>query len=622
LSRPAMAPVNPGDEAAAASATRGKEKRLIVAVVILSILLVVAILLIVAGLVYYFQFDESPGRLQGSLGLHLEDTVALPSSPNGLLGSYDEKWNSIMEHTGACGTQHGREKDDPDYYTSNSGIPHDPSAHGFMATHSTHRFLAIHEHTALVVGEGKHGVWRFQENGFIRVYRGKGMAGIVDTTKSKDKVLAMELDENNKVKDEDRDMLDILKSSYMNIDSNHEFDYAFGKESEGGFWNWIDLPIYHPMFEGKYEDHVPIDLPVYYCQTSSPNFPHMGVAWHLMKAQPAANKIGPLGKRAGMDIRENFNDVVRLYQFPDAGVWANVGQGNAKTDMAAKNLEELKEYNQTLNYQRIDLEKMGVEVYLMERAYHNAKDTYLFMTIVMLDEFNTEANRKSVHSYIRRQGKYYEGLLKRKWNLDDMKISDEPNHFPTVIIENETDERKMYGLPTYGHHHMARLAHGLTGGGCPSKGGDVTGYPWGNPGSGFPVNYEEITPLCDGFLIDIKCWADLFNRTWTDPDIFLGNAGRPYRGAETVLYQAHSNVYGEYTDPYNVGKENPYHLDLTKDGKRRTDPGCGYYKEAEHVDFYLDFGRVKQHDVDYDSLNVTLKIPKRSCAADSCSINP
>ena len=63
--------------------------------------------------------------------------------------------------------------DDPDYYSSNSGMPHDPSTTGHMATHGTHRFLAMHEQTALLVGEGKHGVWRFQENGFIRVYRNK-----------------------------------------------------------------------------------------------------------------------------------------------------------------------------------------------------------------------------------------------------------------------------------------------------------------------------------------------------------------------------------------------------------------------------------------------------------------
>ena len=30
----------------------------------------------------------------------------------------------------------------------------------------------------MLVGEGKHGVWRFQENGFIRIYRGVGKEGI------------------------------------------------------------------------------------------------------------------------------------------------------------------------------------------------------------------------------------------------------------------------------------------------------------------------------------------------------------------------------------------------------------------------------------------------------------
>ena len=154
-------------------------------------------------------------------------------------------------------------------------MPHDPSASGFMATHGTHRFLAIHEQTALLVGEGKHGVWRIQENGFVRVYRENGKEGIPPEKKEGviDLEGKVEVKEETKEQDEEINRLyDILEENYLNIDYKHKnFNYAFGdneisEESEGRYLNWIDLPIFHPKFGGKYEDHVPIDLPAYFCQ--------------------------------------------------------------------------------------------------------------------------------------------------------------------------------------------------------------------------------------------------------------------------------------------------------------------------------------------------------------------
>ena len=58
----------------------------------------------------------------------------------------------------------------------------------------------------------------------------------------------------------------------------------------------------------------------------------MGVTWDYIKAQPAANKIGPLGKRAGIDIRENFHSAIRMTHFPESGIWANIGQENSKNN--------------------------------------------------------------------------------------------------------------------------------------------------------------------------------------------------------------------------------------------------------------------------------------------------
>ena len=144
-------------------------------------------------------------------------------------------------------------------------MPHDPSSAGFMATHSTHWFLSMHEQTALLVGEGKHGVWRFQENGFIRVYRDKESPGI---PKDKGEAVLVDWKDKDNLAQDVKDLLDILAKNYMNIDANHEFNYSFGNDqvSAEGWLNWIDLPIYHPKFEGKYDDHVPIDLPLFYCQ--------------------------------------------------------------------------------------------------------------------------------------------------------------------------------------------------------------------------------------------------------------------------------------------------------------------------------------------------------------------
>ena len=149
-------------------------------------------------------------------------------------------------------------------------MPHDPSTSGFMATHGTHRFLALHEQTGLLVGEGKHGVWRFQENGFIRVYREEGKEGI--PVEMKEVVLDFESVEDGEEDEERNRLFEILQNNYKNYDPKFkdDFNYTFNVtlKSDNDSLNWIDLPIYHPKFNNKYEDHVPIDLPLFYCQVN------------------------------------------------------------------------------------------------------------------------------------------------------------------------------------------------------------------------------------------------------------------------------------------------------------------------------------------------------------------
>ena len=94
-----------------------------------------------------------------------------------------------------------------------------------------------------------------------------------------------------------------------------------------------------------------------------------------------------------------------------------------------------------------------------------------------------------------------------------------------VVINGATVERDVHPLPLYGHHHPNRSTFGLNGGACPSKGGDWASYPWGDAGGGWPINYQEITPFCDGFAIDMKAWANLFVDTWDDPTFGVGNSG-------------------------------------------------------------------------------------------------
>ena len=163
----------------------------------------------------------------------------------------------------------------------------------------------------------------------------------------------------------------------------------------------------------------------------------MGVTWNLIKKQPTSNIVGRLGKRAGMDIQENINDVVRFRMFDDAGLWANIGQGDPKTDTMPRNLEELTSREQTVNYQRIDLQKMDLEVYLAERAYHNASETYIFLMFVM-----SPKSKDTAHSYIRPHGKYYDYLVEKGYSKQLEKM-DTPNYAPKVPIENETEEKQV-----------------------------------------------------------------------------------------------------------------------------------------------------------------------------------
>ena len=64
--------------------------------------------------------------------------------------------------------------------TTHSSIPHLPVFSGHMNTNYTYRFVNVVEQTMTMIGEGKHGLWRVQDNGTIREYRKKDTQGLPD----------------------------------------------------------------------------------------------------------------------------------------------------------------------------------------------------------------------------------------------------------------------------------------------------------------------------------------------------------------------------------------------------------------------------------------------------------
>ena len=271
-----------------------------------------------------------------------------------------------------------------------------------------------------------------------------------------------------------------------------------------------------------------------------------------------------------MDIRENYLNLLRMNMFPDGKLWVNVGIDDEKRDMQIGNLDDLlKKQPQMVNYQAVDWSKYDYEVYLYEKAFFNRP--YFFIALVI--EHKNKNN--PVFEYIRPDGAYWELLnekYKGKRNLSLIETQEKYTIPMEVVINGTTVERHVHPLPLYGHHHPNRSTFGLNGGACPSKGGDWASYPWGDAGGGWPINYQEITPFCDGFAIDMKAWANLFVDTWDDPTFGVGNSGYP--GSTIVDYTVHPNAYGVFTDPYLTSNKivNEHQLILTNDSSLVHDP--------------------------------------------------
>ena len=146
--------------------------------------------------------------------------------------------------------------------------------------------------------------------------------------------------------------------------------------------------------------------------------------------------MGPLGIRAGLDIKENYVKIIQLHQFPGATAWANIGQGNSGTDKMPTNLEQMKERVQTVNYTEIDHKKVDIEIYLAERGYHNNSDTYIQFIAVMSDKTDAEA-----YTYLRPDGYYYDVLV--KLNETAKNINPEPRYKFKISIRGEEEQKRV-----------------------------------------------------------------------------------------------------------------------------------------------------------------------------------
>lgn len=401
---------------------------------------------------------------------------------------------------------------DPFYYTSDleprpaathSDIPHLPVYSGYMSTNNTYRFINIVEQVFTLIGEGKHGLWRIQENGMVREYRRAGQQGLPVNADVFDKALQQQILQNY--------------SHYLPEESWAGYKLPAHQVNELGL-TYIDLPIHHAKYGAKYKQAPMIDLPHWYCTLSNYRYPYAKKAIDFAFAQQGANQIGPLGVRAGLNVKENFPNVLRLKLFADARSWVNVGTANE------------------VNWQAVDGAAMAAEYYLYERLFFNEK--YLFVAAV----YNDIAGHTM--PYVRPHGVYYEHLQERGIELAQGSVTLEPE----FALENG-QWSKATGTHLYGVHHPNRAAYD-GGGACPMRGGDYADYPKTTGGAGWPTNYEEVTPLCDAVLVDIKFTANLDGASWNNPKKYLANAGTGQLKREYFI-KPHGE-YGKFSDAYHT----------------------------------------------------------------------
>jgi len=447
--------------------------------------------------------------------------------------------------------------------TTDSGIPHLPAYYGQMQTNDTYRFFNVNEMVATMIGEGKHGMWRYQDNGTVREYLKKDATGLSAAT-SVDDILNSGASAlaNYTHHDPEASWAGYRSDAYAPAHSGEIIDQNTGitdnktpGDASDDYRVWIDLPISHAKYDAKtdggYDSHAPIDLPGWYCTMSNAEYPNARAAVRFAFAQDGANKVGPLGERAGLDIKENYLNILRLELFPDANAWVNTS-GDADV----------------IDWEAVDAKRTPYEVYLVERPFFN--EEYLFYVVVFADRNEHGRN----FSYIRPDGAYYEHLMDREANGEDLPWFNtrlRKNHPKFATQQNDDDgwyghrshgKKRATPVNLFGTHHPGGqdengVNHTITNGACPAMGGD---YGASHYGAAWPNNYQEISPLCDAVMLDIKAFANLDGEDWNNAGKYLPNAtvdGQQNSGdhdsdgnALTRSYVDNAGKYGVYTDEY------------------------------------------------------------------------
>ena len=227
------------------------------------------------------------------------------------------------------------------------------------------------------------------------------------------------------------------------------------------------------------------------------NFTDAKIVWDYASKQPNANIVGPLGKRAGLlDVKEHYSNIIKFDLFPDARMWVQVGLGDASKDIFDQSHIDDGNMSMDVAYRALDTSKVDYEIYLIERTFFNVP--YMFITIVMDNKDNDHMR------YTRPAGLYWDKLVEKGLAGDELKIDMTYDPEMPVIEGGEQVVKTMRYTPAfYGMNHLDRPHDDGSGGWCPQKGGDWGSYPTNPGGSGFPNQYEEATPVCDGLVVDI-----------------------------------------------------------------------------------------------------------------------
>ena len=131
-------------------------------------------------------------------------------------------------------------------------MPFMPALDGHFQTHNTYRFVTVREQVLTVIGEAKHGMWRIQDNGLVRLYRKFGTTGVPIGADVYDPSLQAAITSDYKPV-----LIPGLETGDM---IGGWAGYRYSQDADGdGQAAFVDIHIYHPYFKSSYDNHPVID---------------------------------------------------------------------------------------------------------------------------------------------------------------------------------------------------------------------------------------------------------------------------------------------------------------------------------------------------------------------------